>query len=237
MSSDITYVYINLEDREFKNSYMLNLCKFNNINVNRFNGIKLIKDKIPNSYINRLSPSYKGAINPNNLLGLFGCYLSHYNILKQYNINKHLCIMEDDILFDKTTIEKIKILLKDKFFKNNWDIIRIIWNTDIDTYNKSIGLIYKINNIKIYKYLRTNKSSKHHPDVNSKKTVKNDIWGGTHMYIVNYKNINKIISYLDNEYIFDIDGILSTNKLNIYCIKNSDMNVVSNIFNTSDTKL
>ena len=59
---------------------------------------------------------------------------------------------------------------------------------------------------------------------------KNDYCGGTHFRVVNTKNAKKIKEYLDDEWIYNIDSVYSSNKLDIFIIINNDVMVSSNIF-------
>ena len=54
---------------------------------------------------------------------------------------------------------------------------------------------------------------------------KNKFCGGTHFQIINIKNIKKIINYLNKENIFNIDGVYSTNDINVYAVTNKYLNV------------
>lgn len=208
------FTYINLKDREEKNKHMHVMLKSLNLNFERFEAIR---------------PSLNDAIKMENLtlriknylsnetqiprgLGIIGCFLSHRTVLEKYRNTKHkyLCVLEDDVIFNNISIKLVKNIIQSFNNKNiDWDIIRSVWNfKKLNTQNN----IFKFN-------LPSNQSKNN----NNKDRIR--FSGGTHFQIINVKNIEKIISYLYHEKIFNIDSMYSTNALNIFAVSNESLNV------------
>lgn len=164
-------------------------------------------------------------------IGVIGCYLSHYHILsKIYSFQeKFICVLEDDLKFDHYTLMNVQkiVTFLDKNF--DWDMFRIIRNKfnkdDPQTLTK-----YIVNNIPFYKI-----EVPHYQSIYN-KGQNNCINGGTYFQIINRKNIPKIIDYLDKEDVYNIDAIYSTNRLNVFCGFNKDLNVKINLFDSSIPK-
>lgn len=212
------FVYINLKKREEKNKYMNNLLKSLDIEFERFEGIRpTLSEAIK---IDRLTLRIKNYLS-NKIkieqgLGVIGCYLSHLSVLEKYrNINsKYLCILEDDIIFDKSSINQINDIIDILNNENiDWDIIRSVWNfQNIDKSTLLHNKIYKFN-------------SHNHQGFHSKDKIYNNFSGGTHFQVINIKNIEKIITYLYRENIYNIDSMYSTNKINVYAVENGGVNI------------
>lgn len=212
------FVYINLKERVEKNEHMNNMLKSLNLEFERF---EAIRPKLSEAIkMDRLIPRVTEYLSNKNKvqrgLGLIGCYLSHLTVLKKYrNINsKYLCVLEDDVVFDKSSIKQINDII-DIFDNNNidWDIFRSVWNfKKLDTSK----LLYN----KIYKFNLPN-----HKGISAENEHSNIFCGGTHFQLINIKNIEKIITYLNREYIYNIDSIYSTNEINVYAVKNIDLNI------------
>jgi len=216
------FVYINLHERTEKNDHMNNLLKSLDLNFDRFEGI------VPNLQdickMDKLSKKIKDFLS-NNIqiprgIGVVGCYLSHINVLEKYKDinNEYLCIMEDDIDFNKESLDKIhnNIQFLNKT-KKNWDILRTLWDripsefeglNEIETYENKIYKFNSPNYFSVYKTINCNRIS-----------------GGCHFYIINMKHIEKILHFLHCEDIFNIDSVYSTNKLDVYAVLNRDVNI------------
>ena len=244
------FVYINLKERNEKNKHMNNMLKSLNLEFERFEGIRPVlnkENKVINltnieenltnlENINNLSKKEEIAIKIDKLvprikrylskekqvprgLGIIGCYLSHLTVLKKYkNINsKYLCVLEDDVILDKKSIKKANDIIDILNNKNrDWDIIRSVW--DFRTLDKSKLLCNKI-----YKF-----DSPNHQGSTAGKLERgeaNEFCGGTHFQIINVKNIEKIINYLNKEYIYNIDAVYSTNEINVYAVKDKKLNI------------
>jgi glycosyl transferase family 25 len=212
------FVYINLKYRVEKKRYMNNMLKSLNLRFERFEAIR--PTLIESIKMDRLVPRVREYLSNKNKiergLGLIGCYLSHLNVLKKYrNINsKYICVLEDDVVFDRSSIKQINKIINNFDKKNiNWDIIRSVKH--FNNLDKSRLL----NNI-IYKFNLPN-----HQGITAKDKLSNNFCGGTHFQLINVKNIEKIITYLNRENIYNIDSIYSTNELNIYAVKDKDLNI------------
>lgn len=124
-----------------------------------------------------------------------GCYLSHYNIYKICKKTGYTIVFEDDFLID---VENL-----------------------IDKVNQSIQ---KLNNANIdfdIMFL-----GNHHWDKNYGTLIVDDLYkvgndeglGGTHAYVINNKNIDKImkeIEYIDKTIDMKIQFLADNNKLNV----------------------
>jgi GR25 family glycosyltransferase involved in LPS biosynthesis len=136
--------------------------------------------------------------------GTLGCYNSHYNLLNLYKNNtdlQFLIVLEDDCLISKTDLnECLNYLNKHQ----DIDILRINpWSNNVNVFP------YKINTITSYSKFK---------DANIKY-----IDGGAHCCLYLIKNIPKILNFLNSEYVFHIDAVFSTNKINsvFYKINNN----------------
>ena len=213
------FVFINLEERKQKNKYMNDLLKSMELTYERFEAIKPIKrDALKNDrLVKRIIDYLNDDVRVMRGIGLLGCYLSHRQVLEKYkNIkSEFLVVLEDDVHFTEKSIKLVEENI-DFLQKNNldWDILR-----SVSGFPKLEGNDPLLNN-KIYKFDSINNQSRYNLD-----QKKNYFCGGTHFQVINMKNINKIINYLDLEYIYNIDSIYSTNKLNIYALKNEELDV------------
>ena len=225
------FVYINLEFRKKKNIYMNKLLNSLKLKFERFNAvrptldeIKLLKNKHP--YFNL---SLSKQINHQQIIGVIGCYLSHLNVLKKYKLieSKYLVVLEDDVYFDSNSLKKLDKFLEYLDNNEDWDILRLIWNQHV---NQLIYANKSFDNIKLLKFDSVNKDSIFYTD----EKKKNFCTGGTHFQVINTKKIQKIINYLDKDWIYHIDSLLSNNILNIFAISSEDLNIRWNMFNFSD---
>lgn len=166
------------------NIYCINLerskDRWNNItNIANKEGLKLIRFEAvdgkklnPMEIKNKCSDDYYKSIMNSNNFGNIGCYLSHLNLWKQLKLNKidYALIIEDDIIFKDNFKKKLKKNLEE--IPENWDIIFLgLTRPCGSNLNKNI---YKISDGKC------NKDN-----------------GGLFAYIVNVKNIDKIIKIAD----------------------------------------
>ena len=89
------FVYINLEHRVDRMEYMESMLSFMKLNYVRFSAIKPTRESLIegeyNSFYDRSARWLKEFLNSDNpkknksSIGTFGCYLSHYFILKKYS--------------------------------------------------------------------------------------------------------------------------------------------------------
>ena len=225
MNNNIKYIYINLDNRPERNKHIKNLLSKLNVKFQRYNAIKITSDNVPKTddlseYIISYLKHY--YLNPRGF-GTIGCYLSHKNciILSKSFETPYTAICEDDIVINENTLNKLNSVLN--YFNNNnidWDMFRVLWDC-IEPNNSFCHFVENIENIKMYKFNTLHWRSK----FNINKEPTNSVCGGAHFYIINNKKIDKILEYLDSDFIFDLDAVISTSKLNIYFCLNNDMDV------------
>ena len=165
-------------------------------------------------------------------MGLLGLFHSAYSILKQnVDTNKNFLILGDSVDFELDVLDKVNDFIRN--LNNDFDLIRVVWtynkhkNKYLDIINKSDKLIKTwnmFNKLTIRNYSNgfyKIKSPFFRSKYNNKKykTIRPHYFlGGSHFTVVNGKNINKIINYMENENVYELDGIYSTNQLNVYCL-------------------
>ena len=214
------FVYINLFQRKLKNRHMTNMLRSLNLEFERFDAIRPELNDALN--ISKLVPRIANYLSNETQiprgLGVIGCYYSHLNVLKKYrNINKkYLCILEDDICIDALSIKSINKLIEKINNENlEWDIIRSLLH--VTEFSNSL-LEYK--NTRIFKFKAPNRQSIYNIDPEAHRYA-----GGAHLQIINVKNIEKIIEYIESDYIYNIDSLYSTDKINIYAVKDRYFNI------------
>jgi GR25 family glycosyltransferase involved in LPS biosynthesis len=211
----IIYLIINhLISFEIINIYVITLQnndRLNNIN-NQQNKINYPIEKfigINGQYINQLELFNKNILSKEFLdkdnikrSKEIGCYLSHLNLLKKisYNIaSKYSIILEDDfIIIDNNVLNKINDILNYLSYNNiDFDIIFLG-----NTFNNK-GKKLNDNNFNIYK-------------------INTDVYTiGCFSYLINNKNIFKIINYLnyiDSPIDNKIDSLIKNKKIISYVI-------------------
>jgi GR25 family glycosyltransferase involved in LPS biosynthesis len=103
----INFKYINLKSRVDRKNRVDAYLKNNGIIAERFDAIK----DFSNCNIN-FGKNYND--------GTKGCFLSHYNIIKEYDSNKVLGILEDDIVLCSDFTERFKYI--EDNFNLDWDM-------------------------------------------------------------------------------------------------------------------
>jgi GR25 family glycosyltransferase involved in LPS biosynthesis len=224
-SNSITKIYyINLDYRDDRKKHIMSVL--NNIDIpnERFSAIRPSRQDLvdPNGkyvgYYNRGIERIRKYLDKKNTLGrgmgAFGCYLSHYFLLHRIR-NNHMCenilIVEDDAQFNNELIDRCEKIIKNSFHDKNvdWDILRVVWG---EPYNKKNSMI-KISD-ELFSYKNCNSQSKF-----AKKDNKNNFHNGTTFQIINGRNINKMIKYLNSDFIYNIDAHYCTNKIKAYVLK------------------
>src|ERR1700747_2499807 len=209
MNLDYNIFYINLDERIDRNEHMQKQFSKQNINAIRYSAFK------PNLNL----PKY------NLKASALGCFLSHYNIIKQAiknNDQKLLIIFEDDIIIlDKFNDRLQSVLLN---LPEDWDFCYLSFAHYINhTFDSRLEkVVYKTQN-DAYQFIN---------DV----IVKFKFPLCTHSYMINPKSLTKIINYLDNN-IMDLDIsyiLMQNNNINVYCAVNNltyqDWDIPSSIF-------
>lgn len=217
------FIYINLDEKKERKNHMESLLSKFNLPYERLKGIKPKKDDIDLYKIAEHIRPWKNPRQLPRLLGVLGCYKSHLECLKKIrNLSfNYVGILEDDVYFNDSSLNYINNLIESLNRKNiEWDILRVIWSYEKKKCMEPLTKEIIVDNEKIYKFNSTNFQSKF-----CGENI-NQINGGTHFQIINVKNINKILNFLEKEYIFDIDGIYSTNQLKV--IITFSKNIISN---------
>lgn len=194
-------IFINLKERVDRKKYMNNFYQKEKMDIERFNAERITDKFFKNKYpFLELSPKVKKSNNTRWINGTLGCYDSHYTILDRYKFNKDsefLVILEDDCIIKKDMLNKAIDFINNR--------------PDID--------ILRINP---WKETPTNPYKFTSPTYVSKFSTKNNKFkfdGGTHCCIYHIKNIPKVLNFLKEEYVFHIDAVFSTNKINSWTLK------------------
>lgn len=197
-------IYINLDNRPDRKNTFESFYKKENINVQRFSANKMtIQDfsyKYPHLDLYKFHTRFKRS-SINWINGTLGCYSSHYDILKD-NLDsdlEYLVVLEDDC-----TIKKKDLIYSLSYLKEH---------PDIDILRVNNWHSKNIHKTQPFKFDQINKHSKF--------AGKSDYYsdGGTHICIYKVSNIQNIINYLEEEYVYQIDAVFSTNKINSWCIR------------------
>ena len=225
------FVYINLDDRILKRKHMNAMLKSMELNFKRFQAIRPSKEDVIG--MERMTERLCNYLQTERLvergLGILGCYLSHFRVLEKYSDikNKYMCILEDDVEFDNHSLHLMHQTIK-FFEKNNieWDMLRAV-----NGFTKLKGP--KLFNDKIFKFCNCNVQSR--PTTKPYEMIevkmkpspeKNNFFcGGTHFQVINMKNVKRILDYLNNEPVYNIDSVYSTNKINVFAVSGDDYKI------------
>ncbi|ADO67171.1 putative glycosyltransferase [Cafeteria roenbergensis virus] len=193
-------IYINLEERQDRKNIIEKFYKNENLIIERFNAERINLNLFIQKYpLMNLSTLLSKSTKINWVNGTLGCYDSHYSILHKYQNNDEnifLVILEDDCIISKSTLNTaLKFIYKNPSI----DLLRInCWTpTTSNPFNFSLPT-------KLSKFSSIN--NKYYYD------------GGTHCCIYNIKNIPKVINFLNKEFVFNFDAILSTNQINSWVL-------------------
>jgi GR25 family glycosyltransferase involved in LPS biosynthesis len=152
------------------------------------NGNNLILNNIDNLKSDGFNPNEKQKKRE------IGCYLSHYNIYKICKKTGYTIVFEDDFSIDvDNLIDKINKSIEKLNENINFDIMYIgnhIWNEKHGSF--IVDDLYKVGN--------------------------HEGLGGTHAYVINNKNIDKIIqetSLIDRQIDVKIQHLANEGKLNV----------------------
>ena len=205
--------YINLDSSNKRRTYMENQLKKLPVPYERFSAIRPLEhevfeeDGIYYEYLERFRPKswIKFPECHRRLRGALGCYLSHlevYKLAREQGL-KRFIILEDDVKFNMTSLNIVAKEFHQSVKGKNWDVLRSVWSNR--KYNNKFLNTYR----PAVKFDREHRYSKH---------VKDGLvfYGGSHLTLVNGNRLDKIIDYLEDQNIFDFDGMLGTRKLNVY---------------------
>lgn len=193
--------YINLEKRKDRKDHMEEMLSNLNLDYERFeaicptiNEIKFGKFK---HFYEKAIPTVKQRVNTQknhpSAVGIFGCYISQYQIHKnQVNNKEPYMILEDDVEITEKTLSQLNDFILNKKYKD-WDIIRSLW--------ESTNEIEKIHTVhKLSKF--------------SNQHLTSEVYGGAHFGV--FRNAKKIINYMSSENLIGVDAVYSTSLLNVY---------------------
>ena len=212
------FVYINLDDRIDKREYMENQLSSMNLNYVRFSAIQPTRESLIEgeykSFYDRSVFWMKKNLDVKDkqklAIGTYGCYLSHYFALKQYSSKySSVVILEDDVMFNIQNLKKFFRMTSD-FNLNDLELCRPRYGQILKELNSVGSLGFSFNSV--------HRNSKYADDSNCHR-----MFYATHF--VYYHNINKVLDYLDDENVFNIDAIYCSNYINSFLI---DANIYQN---------
>ena len=202
-------IYINLKESQDRNTFFRNQLKKSKIteetgkpSVRRFEAFRPTKEDIDcgkyKFFTDKFSSKFlcEYGIDTPFSLATLGCYLSHYHV---YDIisesdDDYFLVFEDDVYLDENWL--IDLTKDMEFAPSNFDIIRQTWECPYNFYEKIDFNHY-------YSKYSTEKDC-------------SDFTGGLHFQIVKQRSAKKILKYLDDQYVYDIDAVMTNTQLNIY---------------------
>ncbi len=193
--------YINLDQRVDRRESMEDALSKIDIPYERFSAIRLTESDLNSKYksfYNRLAN--KEYRSKDHLLGTIGCYISHYLVQKKANQSHHgnYLVLEDDWYVKPESIEALELVFEQGLVPIDWDIFGSFWSSHGRIVIKHKGSTY---DSKFY-----NKRE-------------GQPMGGAHFILYNKSSTSKIVNFLDAENVFNIDGVLCNDMLNIYHMK------------------
>lgn len=208
MIGDIEFFYINLKGRVQRQRWVETQLTRLGVPYKRFEGIRPTPESLQHgqyqNFFNKATSEYKELFYSKNeqmvkrSLGVFGCYISHYELHKTMKNNKRpYIVLEDDVRLGRkghphpNLLENIYKFMNDSDI-SDWDMLRSMWD--------STNEIKKIENTHYFSNFSTENS--------------HNIYGGAHFTIV--RCANKLINYLDSECLYAVDAVFTTNRLNVY---------------------
>lgn len=211
MNIDKIY-YINLDKRKDRRQFMENCLSKIEIPYERFPAIRPTKKDLSGQYkffYDRMQNSGQN-FKPHRLQGILGCYLSHYFVQKKAFESKHgnYLVLEDDWDVKPECITEINKIFSQGLVGYDWDIFGSFWSSHRKMVIKHKGIIF---NSRFY-------------DGRPCRPL-----GGTHFMLFNKKSTSKIVNFLDCEHVYNIDGVIHNDMLNIY---HKNMLIVNNNFSS-----
>ena len=195
--------YINLESRVDRKNYMNRQLKGYDIPFERFNAVRpSISDLQPEGkyyhFLSRSVPRLRLNINNkehiDHIIGTIGCYISHYQIHKiaaEQNFENYV-ILEDDCMLRKNWIETLHEFSHG--INEPYDIIR----------SHKSGATFK--------FINCNYQSKF------VDKLSHNIDDGSHAIFCNGASALKIVDYLNEDFVYNIDAVYNTNQINTFAI-------------------
>ena len=208
---DMVY-YINLSKRGDRRRHMEKLLKRCGLPYQRKSAIKPTKEDLIfdhgkyNHYYKRVVDDRKPWIEneyEKRFIGMMGVYISHIEILNDIKKKgyKRVLVLEDDVRFNNRSLDIIKNYIISGTIGPNWDMIRSLWRNTVPK------------NKKVVRILDPHRYSK----FKRRDEKVHNITGGAHFTLINGDKIDKILDYVNQELIYDIDGVYSTNQLCVVC--------------------
>jgi GR25 family glycosyltransferase involved in LPS biosynthesis len=197
--------YINLDKSADRKEFMENHLSDIDIPYERFSGIEVEEEDLQGKYesfYNRFAlrdeKNFMRTENPRKtMLGYLGNYLAHYFVQKKAFESDHgnYLVLEDDWSVNNECIDEIEKVFKQGLVNWDWDIFGSFWSSHKDIVIKHTGIAGR---------------SRFHNNRHCAPL------GGTHFMLYNKRSTQKIINFLDCEYVASIDGVLKNDMLNIY---------------------
>ena len=187
--TDLYASFINLDHRTDRLSHMQSQLSRVGIDAVRTRG------KLPNEF-NLDDPKLQVMKNYNPRA--IGCHFGHIEVLtKALEANKCPFIMEDDIVFCEDFSERMDIIQEFLNKQDDWDVFWLGGTYHIEpTWHRSVNSVHTHPDLLM---CHCDKNADWEPTDNSKIRRTYGCWS-THAYIVNIKNLQKILSLLD-EYV------------------------------------
>lgn len=140
--------------------------------------------------------------------GVLGCYLSHYFIHMQARKEGwgNFLVLEDDCELYPDSIDILNKKINNNDIPSDWDIIRDTWASthQVATYPSPTSQ-------SIFPGYHSNREKRNNPTVPWTNRA-----GGTHFQLINCKSLDKILNYMLEDYVYNIDCAYCTNKINVY---------------------
>lgn len=201
------FFYINLDTRPDRRAFMERQLSLAQVEYERFPAVKPSLDSLVSpegefhSFFRRACPEYKRIArqrgNSAQITSFFGVYLSHYRIhlMMADNPERDYVILEDDCVFERAKFDALLAQIEDKRIPPDWDMIRDCWHSTrtIQSFDRS-HFMSKFAGLRRY----------------------HDHYGGAHFSLFRAQSARKLVDFLDEEYLFIIDAVYSTHKMNVY---------------------
>tara|TARA_R110000824_G_scaffold242332_1_gene431007 strand:- start:1405 stop:2043 length:639 start_codon:yes stop_codon:yes gene_type:complete len=140
------------------------------------------------------------------LVGVVGVYLSNYFIHKRA-VNEgwgNYLILEDDCDLNGVGIDLVNKHLTEETIPSNWDMVRSLCGSPHST---------------VEKFITNNKSSKFPTSPDGAPDRRNNRAGGAHFTLCKGSSSRKIVTFLEEDLVYNIDGVYASKELNIYHTK------------------
>ena len=205
---NIKAVFINLDERKDRRKYMEAMLSKLPLEYERFSGVRprldqlLQEDGQYRHLYNKCVPRIKQYLLDERRLprglGVIGCYISHFEVISMASWSpKHLLLLEDDCCFGLDSLER---LCEAANSISDWHMLRSTYEAEEERLLQPAA------------FVSPNFQSKHA----TKYKNPNQIHGGSHFSLIRADKIREIVTYLEDEYLYNIDSIYSTNVMRVY---------------------